>query len=53
MKYRNLKTGAVIDVVSKVSGTEWEPIGVPAPKPADAISEDKNRKRKKKAAGNE
>ena len=27
MKYRNLVTGAVIDVQSGISGKNWEPIG--------------------------
>ena len=57
MRYRNRNTGAVIDVVSKVSGAEWEPLTAPAPVPAPApapeVAKDKNRKRKKKVAGNE
>lgn len=29
MRYRNTKTGVVIDVVSEVKGKYWEPIEVP------------------------
>lgn len=26
MKYRNVKTGAVIDIASELKGKDWEPI---------------------------
>ncbi len=26
MKYRNVKTGAVIDVASTIKGEDWEPV---------------------------
>lgn len=28
MKYRNTKTGAIIDVKSKISGGNWQPLEV-------------------------
>lgn len=31
MKYRNTKTGAVIDVKSKISGGYWQPLEVAEP----------------------
>lgn len=31
MKYRNIKTGIVIDVPSELSGTNWEKISTKAP----------------------
>ena len=31
MKYRNKKTGAVIDVKSKISGGYWQPLEVAEP----------------------
>lgn len=37
MRYRNLVTGAIIDVSSEISGKNWEKIGGKAEKPA-AIS---------------
>ena len=33
MKYRNTRTGAVIDVKSKISGENWEPVRTPSKKP--------------------
>lgn len=33
MKYRNIKTGVVIDVKSNISGKNWEPVKVPSKKP--------------------
>lgn len=33
MKYRNKKTGVIIDVQSELKGA-WEPVEAPAPKPA-------------------
>lgn len=45
MKYRNLVTGAVIDVQSGISGKNWECIGGKAEKPTpvipDAVLEEK------------
>ena len=38
MKYRNLVTGAVIDVQSGISGKNWEPIGGKVAKPAPVVS---------------
>lgn len=29
MRYKNLKTGAIIDVKSEIDGKEWEPLGAP------------------------
>ncbi len=26
MEYRNIKTGAIIDVNSEIQGTDWEPV---------------------------
>ena len=38
MKYRNVKTGAVIDVPSKISGKNWELLdGGKAEKPAPVV----------------
>ena len=38
MKYRNVKTGAVIDVPSKIGGKNWELIdGGKAEKPAPVV----------------
>lgn len=31
MKYRNIKTGQIIDVPSEISGKNWEKIGGKAP----------------------
>lgn len=31
MKYRNIKTGQIIDVPSEVSGKNWEKVGGKAP----------------------
>lgn len=32
MQYRNRKTGSIIDIKSRLSGGDWEPVE-PAPKP--------------------
>lgn len=32
MQYRNRKTGSIIDIKSRLSGGDWEPVD-PAPKP--------------------
>lgn len=29
MRYKNLKTGAIIDVKSEIIGEDWEPLGAP------------------------
>lgn len=40
MKYRNVKTGAAIDVPSKISGKNWELLdGGKAEKPAPVVSD--------------
>lgn len=41
MKYKNTKTGAVIDVDSKVSGENWEPVDSARSKKKKDNSEDK------------
>lgn len=33
MQYRNIKTGAVIDTQSKITGKNWEPVKAPSKKP--------------------
>lgn len=37
MKYRNIKTGQIIDVPSEISGKNWEKIGGKAPVKAPAV----------------
>lgn len=34
MKYRNIKTGAVMDFYSHIRSANWEPVERPAPKTA-------------------
>lgn len=34
MKFKNTKTGAVVDVPSKLNGPKWIPVEEPAKKPA-------------------
>lgn len=34
MKFRNTRSGAVIDMPENFSGKYWEPVEKPAPKPA-------------------
>lgn len=61
MKYRNVKTGAVIDVPSKISGKNWELIDggkakEPAPvvldAPVETVEEVKPVKKTRKTAKN-
>lgn len=33
MKYRNVKTGAIIEVTSNIEGKDWEALNPPSPKP--------------------
>lgn len=44
MKYRNIKTGAVIDVSSKISGENWEK--VEEVKTVSSTTQKKTRRRK-------
>lgn len=32
MKFRNIRTGAVLDLPDNFSGKYWEPVNVPVPK---------------------
>ena len=48
MKYRNTKTGAVIDTTSKLSGN-WEPADkLPAPGKPKPVKENKEKRDEKK-----
>ena len=50
MKYRNIKTGVVIEVATKLSGANWEPVGAKAGvKPAKAATEEPKEVEKPKA----
>jgi len=49
MRYRNTKTGVVIDVVSEVKGKYWEPIEVPGASKPKAKAEPKAPAPKKEA----
>lgn len=53
MKYRNIKTGQIIDVPSEIRGENWEKIGGKAPTAepvadAPAASEEKPAKKTRK-----
>ena len=50
MKYRNIKTGQVIDVPSEISGASWEVIsGKPAKETATASTQDEPVKKTRKS----
>lgn len=54
MKYRNKRTGAVIEVNSKVSGENWEEVteqGETAEKPSSSVRKKATRKEKGKQDG--
>ena len=47
MKYRNTKTGAVVDFKSKIIGGYWQPLVVAEPPKVEEIAEPKTAKKKK------
>lgn len=49
-QYRNTKNGAVVDVTSVVSGTDWEPVSQPEPEPAPEKAKTTRAKKKPEEA---
>ncbi len=45
MKYRNIKTGAVIDITSKLTDKSWELVNAPM----DSVNKEENEAPKKKS----
>lgn len=45
MKFKNTKTGAVVDVPSKLNGPKWEPVEEVKPEPAKKPAKKKNSKK--------
>ena len=48
MKYRNIKTGAVIDINSELKGEDWEPVVAKSVKTVPKKSSGQKRKKQSK-----
>lgn len=44
MRYRNIKTGVIIESACQISGGNWEPVKVPTPPAPAPAQEEKPRK---------
>lgn len=53
MKYRNVKTGAIIEVASKIEGRDWEALKPPVSEPATGENRPSKKGGRRKGKDNE